>query len=114
MCLTEHLAVICLESIDDTVEREEVIKAFKETGKEILAISESQLVQFAGNMLSVANDKGEKFLVMSGSARNSLEKEQVDLIEKYYSIISSPIETIETLGGGSARCMMAEVFLPQK
>ena len=81
-------------------------------GKEIVYISEAQMHEFAGNMLQVQGAK-EKFLVMSARAHRSLNREQVNNIEKYCKILSSEIETIETCGGGSARCMMAEVFLPK-
>ena len=79
----------------------------------IVAITEQQVAGFAGNMLSVQNNKGDKILIMSQSAHQSLDQVQIEQIEKYYKILSSPLNTIETLGGGSARCMMAEVFLPK-
>ena len=114
MCLTEALAIICLESIDDLKEREKVVHYLESTGKEIIAISEKQVANFAGNMLSLHNAAGDKFLVMSESAKKSLLPEQEETINKHYKILSSPLDTIEALGGGSARCMMAEVFLPRK
>ena len=83
------------------------------THKEIIEITEAQLQQFAGNMLQVQNTAGEKFLVMSQSAYRSLSQEQIQNIEKYNEIIYSDLNTIETNGGGSARCMLAEVFLPK-
>ncbi|MBP3839695.1 MAG: amidinotransferase, partial [Chryseobacterium sp.] len=83
------------------------------SGKEIIEISEDQLQQFAGNMLQVQNNDGDKFLVMSESAYKSLAAEQISAIEKYCEIIHSDLNTIETNGGGSARCMLAEVFLPK-
>ena len=113
MCLTENIAVICLASIDDVQERQLVVNKLESTGKKILSISENQVNHFAGNMLSLQNANGEKFLVMSAAARQVLEPAQKELINKYYKILSSSLDTIEALGGGSARCMMAEVFLPQ-
>lgn len=113
MCLTENLAIICLASIDDEDERAQVIDSLKTTGKEIIDITEDQVNHFAGNMLALTNQEEEKLLVMSAAARQSLKDEQVQLINKYYNIISSSLDTIEALGGGSARCMMAEVFLPK-
>ncbi len=113
MGLTENLAIICLECVDDDSERDALISSFKETGKVIVAITEQQVAGFAGNMLSVKNNKGDKILIMSQSAHQSLDQVQIEQIEKYYKILSSPLNTIETLGGGSARCMMAEVFLPK-
>ncbi|WP_412984073.1 citrulline utilization hydrolase CtlX [Pontimicrobium sp. IMCC45349] len=114
MCLAETFAVICLESIDDKKERKNVIKHLKEDGKEVIAITESQANNFAGNMLQVKGHNEERFLVMSQAAYNSLNKTQVTTIEKHCKILSSSLDTIEACGGGSARCMMAEVFLPKK
>ena len=113
MCVAEEFCVICLDTIDDKKERKLVIDQLKKSGKEIIAISEEQMHQFAGNMLQVRNDQGEKFLVMSASAHNSLNAQQIAQITKYCQIVSSDLNTIETCGGGSARCMMAEVFLPK-
>ena len=114
MCVADKFVVICLECIDDELEREKVQEVIKSTQKEIIEISEDQMQQFAGNMLQVQNEAGEKFLVMSESAYRSLTAEQISAIEKYCEIIYSDLNTIETNGGGSARCMLAEVFLPKK
>ena len=113
MCLAEDFAVICLDTIDDKKERKNVIKHLKSDGKEIITISEEQMHQFAGNMLQVKNASGDKYLIMSKAAHDSLNEEQIKAIEKHCSILSSELSTIETCGGGSARCMMAEVFLPK-
>ena len=113
MCVADKFVVICLDCIDDELEREKVQEVIKSTGKEIIEISEDQLQQFAGNMLQVQNKAGDKFLVMSESAYKSLTTEQISAIEKYCEIIYSDLNTIETNGGGSARCMLAEVFLPK-
>ncbi|GEN67892.1 MULTISPECIES: citrulline utilization hydrolase CtlX [Chryseobacterium] len=114
MCVADKFVVICLDCIDDELEREKVIETIKNSGKEIVEISEEQMQQFAGNMLQVQNKDGEKFLVMSQTAYQSLSPEQVAAIEKYCEIIYSDLTTIEVNGGGSARCMLAEVFLPKK
>jgi hypothetical protein len=113
MCLAETFAVICLDAIDDKKERKNIVKQLREDGKEIVAISEKQVNSFAGNMLQVKGAEGKLCLVMSDSAHNSLTPNQVATIEKHCEIISSSLDTIEACGGGSARCMMAEVFLPQ-
>lgn len=113
MCLAETFAVICLDSIDDKKERKNVLKHLKADGKEIIVISEAQMHQFAGNMLQLRGDNDQRYLIMSDAAYKSLTKDQVNKIEKHCPIISSSLETIETCGGGSARCMMAEVFLPK-
>ena len=114
MCVAEKFAIICLASIDDKKERKNVIKHLKENGKEVIDITEEQVNSFAGNMLEVKGESEERFLVMSSSAYNSLRKDQLQKIEKHNPIIHSSLETIETCGGGSARCMMAEVFLPKR
>jgi hypothetical protein len=114
MCLAETFAVICLECIDDKKERESVKKHLKKDGKEIIVITEAQVNNFAGNMLQVKGANDEAFLIMSAAAHQSLTKSQVQAIEKHCKIISSSLDTIEACGGGSARCMMAEVFLPKK
>lgn len=113
MCVADGYAVICLDTIDDKSEKKNVVSHLKETGKEIIAITEEQMHQFAGNMLQVGGMGNSKYLVMSQTAYNSLTKEQIEQIEKFNKIIAVDIHTIETLGGGSARCMMAEVFLPK-
>lgn len=114
MCVADKFVVICLDCIDDESERNNVIETIKNSGKELIEISEDQMQNFAGNMLQVQNKSGEKFLVMSQSAYKSLNRGQVSAIEKYCEIIYSDLEVIETNGGGSARCMLAEVFLPKK
>ncbi len=113
MCLAETFAVICLDSIDDKHDKKNIIKHLKEDRKEIIQITEEQVVQFAGNLLQVLGKDDERFLVMSQSAYDSLTKQQIGIIEKHCEILSSPLDTIEACGGGSARCMMAEVFLPK-
>ena len=114
MCVTETFAVVCLIAIDDKKERKNVLKHLKSDGKEVINITEKQVSEFAGNMLQVRGEKEERFLVMSSSAYNSLTKEQLQKLEKHNQIIHSDLSTIETCGGGSARCMMAEVFLTKK
>lgn len=114
MCVADDFAVLCADSIDSPVERANVIYALENSAKEIIYISENQKSHFAGNMLQVNNKEGKTFLVMSSAAYQALNDEQITAIEKYCPIIHSSLDTIEALGGGSARCMMAEVFLPKK
>ncbi len=111
MCIAEKFAVICADSIDDKKERKMVIDCLKADGKEIIYLTEDQINHFAGNMLEVRG-ADKNYLVMSEAARNSLNKGQVNQIEKYVEILSANLDTIEACGGGSARCMLAEVFLP--
>lgn len=113
MCVADQFVVICLDCIDDELERERIQEVIKSTRKEVIEISEEQMYQFAGNMLQVQNAEGTKFLIMSASARRSLTLSQISKIEGYCEIISADLDTIETNGGGSARCMLAEVFLPK-
>lgn len=112
MCVADRFAVICLETIDNKAERNHVVATLLATKKEIIEITESQKHRFAGNMLQVMGDKA--YLVMSNSAYRSLTDVQISKIEKYCPIIYSSLDTIEACGGGSARCMMAEVFLPKQ
>lgn len=113
MTVGDAFAVICSECIDDKTERKQVIESLKQDGKEIIYITENQVNSFAGNMLHVKG-ADKNYLVMSESAFNSLNKGQIAQIEKHASILFSNLETIEKYGGGSARCMMAEVFLPKE
>ena len=114
MCLGESFSVVCLDSIDDLKERETLKDALGSTGKEIIEITEEQTEHFAGNMLQVKGKADTRLIVMSSAAYKSLEPGQIDDLSKHGKIIHSDIQTIEQLGGGSARCMMAEIFLPLK
>jgi hypothetical protein len=104
-------AVVCLDSIKDAAQRQQLTDLLQENGKEVVAITLEQMHQFAGNMLELNNERGEQLLVMSQTARQSLNPEQLATLSKYTRIVSPDIHTIETAGGGSARCMMAELFL---
>jgi hypothetical protein len=112
MCVADKFVIICLDSIDNEIEKEDVIENIVESGKQIIEISEEQKNRFAGNMLQLIGDK--PYLVMSNSAYSSLTESQIRTIEKHCPIIHSPLDTIEACGGGSARCMMVEIFLPRK
>ena len=113
MCIAETFAIVCLSSIDDKKERKNVLKHLKEDGKKVIDISEDQVSNFAGNMLQVHGKDDERFLIMSQSAFDSLTNSQKAQINNHCKIISSSLATIEACGGGSARCMMAEIFLPK-
>jgi hypothetical protein len=114
MCVADRYVVVCLDSIPNPDEKEKVKTSIRNSGKDIIPISLDQMNHFAGNMLQVNNTSGEKFLVMSSQAFHSLTPQQVQQLEKYNPVIHSPLDTIEKNGGGSARCMMAEVFLSPK
>jgi hypothetical protein len=111
MAIGSKFAVICLDSITNTSEKEAVINSLKSTGKEIIDITFDQMNHFAGNMLEVKNKADETLVVMSQAAFRSLTAEQKASLEKYGKLVYADINTIETNGGGSARCMMAEVHL---
>lgn len=113
MCLGETFAVICTDCIDDKKERKMVLDNLKENGKEIIIITEAQMNNFAGNMLEIRGTNDKRYLVMSASAHQILTEQQVGQLEKHAEILSSSLDTIEACGGGSARCMMAEIFLPK-
>ena len=113
MCVADDFVVICLDCIDDKKERKSVISHLLNDGKEIIEISEDQVDSFAGNMLQLIDRNNKPVLVMSESAYNALTDLQKTSINKYAKIVFSPLNTIEAYGGGSARCMMAEVFLPK-
>ena len=113
MCLGETFAIICLSSIDDKKERKNVISHLKENSKEIIDITEAQVNNFAGNMLQVKGDNDARYLIMSQAAYDALTASQIESLERHTKILSSSLNTIEACGGGSARCMMAEVFLPK-
>jgi hypothetical protein len=114
MSVGETFAIICAESIDDKKERKIVLDSLRGDEKEIILITEEQVNNFAGNMLEVRGFDDKRYLVMSTSAYKSLTKKQIAQIEEHVTILSSSLDTIEACGGGSARCMMAEIFLPKK
>ena len=114
MAMGAEFVVICMDTIKDNVEYQMLLETFAETDKTVINLSMEQVNSFAGNMLQVENEAGEPFLVMSSQAYESLNPEQIETIESFTKILHSDIKTIETYGGGSARCMMAEMFLEPK
>jgi hypothetical protein len=114
MCIAETFAVICTDCIDDKQERKMVLDNLKADGKDIILVTEDQVNNFAGNMLQVKGKDDKRYLVMSNSAYQSLTKTQIHKIEQHCEILHANLDTIEACGGGSARCMMAEIFLPIK
>jgi hypothetical protein len=113
MCIAETFAVVCADCIDDKQERKMVLDNLKADGKDIILVTEDQVNNFAGNMLQVKGKDDKRYLVMSNSAYQSLTKAQIHKIEEHCEILHANLDTIEACGGGSARCMMAEVFLPK-
>lgn len=114
MAVGQGFAVICLDAIDNLEERKVVVESLEKQQKKIIEISEGQMHSFAGNILHVKNNEGQKYIVMSSAAFSGFSAEQIKELEVFGDVIHSPIPTIESLGGGGVRCMMAEVFLPKK
>jgi hypothetical protein len=114
MCVGSRFAAICSECIRQD-ERAAVLDALRSTGHEILDLSMEQLASFAGNMLELRTVRDELVVAMSTRARDALSAAQRSLIEERAgAIIAAPIPTIEAIGGGSVRCMLAEIHLPRK
>ena len=111
MCLGDTFAVLCEEAIDEEWELIAVRQLLESTGHTIIPITRDQMHCFGGNMLLLKNHLGEKYIVMSKTARDSLGKEQLQMLEAFGSIVSIPVPTIEKVEGGSVRCMIAEIFL---
>jgi hypothetical protein len=112
MCIATKFAIVCMDAVRNQQEQQLIKNTLSKTGKLLIEISLAQMNQFAGNMLELENMKGEHFLVMSRSAFTSLNNSQKQQIEQFVKILEVPLETIEKNGGGSARCMIAEVHLP--
>jgi hypothetical protein len=113
MCLGDKFAVICLEAIPETTQRNQVNNKLIGTGHEVVEISYQQLYSFAGNMLLLKNNSGQRFLVMSETASKSLNEGQLKRLNTYAEILPVPIQNIEKYGGGSVRCMLAAIHLPK-
>ncbi len=113
MCIASAFVLICLDCIKDANEREMVRQEVLNSGKQLIELTLDQIDNFAGNALEVTNEEGLKYLVLSQRAKNALTKEQLNRIQQHVEIIAPNLDTIEKLGGGSARCMMCEVFLPK-
>jgi hypothetical protein len=114
MCVGNGFAVICADCIADEAEKNTVIKCLADGGLEIIYISRGQMNSFAGNMLALRSKAGENILILSQTAFDSLEAAQRAVLSKYCRLLPLFIPTIETIGGGSARCMIAEIFLPAR
>ena len=113
MAIGEELTIVCSDSIDDLKEKNKVISELKSDRKIIIDITEKQVECFAGNALQVKNSKGDRYLILSKTAKDILSEDQIRSIEKTSKILSVDIDTIQKYGGGSVRCMMAEIFLPK-
>ena len=114
MNIGERFAMACLSSLPEASERRRIQRRLEETGHEIIPITTQQMNEFAGNALHLATRHGGSVLAMSMRAEHSLTPTQRNIIKKYTRIVSSPVNTIESVAGGSVRCMLAEIFLPRK
>lgn len=114
MCVADRYIVVCMDAIPKVEDRELLSNTIDQGGKELISITLDQMNRFAGNMLQIASIQGETLLAISSQAYNSLTPEQVNRLRSYNRIIHAPLHTIEANGGGSARCMMAEVFLERR
>ena len=114
LCVAQDYCVVCLECITDLTERKAVMDSLKKTNKAIVELSLDQIDHFAGNMLEAKNKANESFLIMSSRAYKAMNQAQIIQIQRYSQIIHAPLTTIENYGGGSARCMLAEIFLPRQ
>lgn len=110
MSVGEHVAVVCLESIRSDLERQSVVESLEQANKIIIDISLDQMYKMCGNVLEVKNKQGKSFLVLSETAHNGFTQQQLDKMTNYITCLPCSIKNIETVGGGSARCMLAEVF----
>jgi len=114
MCIGERFALVCAQSVPNEKEREKLIKSLTETGHEVVFLTYDQICHFAGNALEVCNKNKERFLIVSKAGFDSLTEDQKEVIQLYDQIVPIPLQTIETNGGGSARCMIADIRLPKK
>lgn len=114
MAIGEAYALICLDSIVDRTEREQVKNSLEKTGHEIISITHDQMSAFAGNALELINQNGERFLALSQTAYDALTPTQIETIEQTAKLLPIAIPTIERIGGGSVRCMLAEIFTPKR
>lgn len=112
MTIGEKFVIICFEAIKDEIDQEDLLNSFRKTQKEIIKISYEQMKNFVANSIEITNNKGEHFLVLSQRAYNSLAESQKKRLENYVKFLPCPLNTIETYAGGSARCMIVEIFLP--
>lgn len=114
MCLGNYFAVVCLASIKDEQEKKNLIYELEKSGREIIDIDFNQMRNFAGNMLELKDNEGNPLIILSQTAIESLNEFQISKLQKHGKLIPINVNTIETVGGGSVRCMIAEIFLPLK
>jgi hypothetical protein len=105
-------AIVCADAISEEGEREAVLQELEGSGKEIVRIGIAQMKRFAGNAFELTSKEGREVLVMSACAKRSLRQEQIAQLEKYAVIVAPDLATVESHGGGSARCCIAEIALP--
>jgi hypothetical protein len=112
MAVADKFALLCLDAIRDDDDQEKLLDSFVRTGKKVIAISLAQMSAFAGNALEVTSRSGERYLLISKTALDALLPGQINAITQYVELLPVPIPTIEKVGGGSVRCMVAGIYLP--
>ena len=112
MSVGEKFAVLCLDAIRDEGQQEQILDSFARTGHKVIAISYEQMNSFAGNIIEVKTENKEPVVLLSQTAFNSLLPGQVNAISAFADLLPIPIPTIEKIGGGSVRCMVAGIHLP--
>lgn len=110
LSIGEKMAVVCAESIINEKERKNVIDSLLETRKEVIEVSIEQMKHFCANIIEIRNFDNQNCLIMSDTAKRAFTKRQKEILEQHCILVSSPLQTIEQVGGGSARCMIAEIF----
>jgi hypothetical protein len=114
MCVGEKFVVLCLDAIRDELEQEALLNTFAENDLKVVAISYAQMTAFAGNMIELVDKRGHPVLVLSQTALDSLLPGQINAISKFADVLPIPIDTIQSVGGGSVRCMIAGIHLPKR
>lgn len=112
MSMGDKFVIICMDAVNDEIDQEDLLASFRKMQKEVIKISYQQMKNFVANVIELSNNKGERLLVLSQRAYEHLEDTQRKRLESYAKLIPCPLNTIETYGGGSARCMIVEIFLP--
>ncbi len=114
LSISDDFVLICADSIADPEEKKRALSTLKDSGRNIILIDEYQLKNYCCNALTVINKHHEKITIMSQTAFENLQQSQIEIISSFSKILAAPIPMIENAGGGSVRCMMAEIFLPKK
>ena len=113
MCVGEGFAAACLDAVGDPVERRRLREGLAAAGRELVELDRAQMNAFAGNMLALRSVHGTPIVALSDTAWNALDASRRAQLGRHGGIVTAALPTIERCGGGSLRCMLAEVFLPR-